>query len=273
MTSENNWGDWPEPDPERSNDRNLVTILLDLSGSMNTKLEDDDPSRDARITTRIAALEDGLQRLVSPADPRSMHKVPGFAGNVEFALGYFPSRHSTGHVDWCQFPNARPTSGPFYYGTDITEPPELPTPAGRTPLGEAIIEALNVVEKRRVEIRDVERRTITRPSLFVITDGVSTSPEIIPEATRQLRAAEKAKRILFFALGTYDADINRLMELAPGSSYDLHNMSAAQVIGFLSTSMASSISVDSNASAEGIYDNMGNKYNEWTEFEESLGGR
>ena len=70
MTSENNWGDWPEPDPERSNDRVLVTVLLDLSGSMNTTLEDDDPSRDARITTRIAALEDGLQRLVSPAERR-----------------------------------------------------------------------------------------------------------------------------------------------------------------------------------------------------------
>ena len=273
MTSDDNVIPWPKPDPERSNDRGMVTILLDLSGSMNNELKDEDPSRDARITTRIAALEDGLQRLVSPDNSSSMHSAKSFDGSVEFALGYFPSRHSAGHVDWCQFPNARATSGPFYYGVDITEPPELPTPAGLTPLGEAIIEALNVVEKRRVEIRDVERRTITRPSLFVITDGVSTSPEIIPEATRQLRAAEEAKRILFFALGTYDADIDRLMELAPDSSFDLHNMSAAQVIGFLSTSMASSISVDSNASAEGIYDNMGNKYDEWTEFEESLGGR
>lgn len=268
--SDINWGDWPEPDPERSNDRGMVTILLDLSGSMNNELKDEDPSRDARITTRIAALEDGLEHLVSPTDPSSMHHATGFDGSVEFALGYFPSRHSAGHVDWCQFPKARATGGPFYYGVDITEPPELPTPAGLTPLGEAIVEALSVIEKRRLEIRDVEHRTVTRPSLFVITDGVTTTPEFIPEATRQLRAAEQAKSILFFALGTYDASIDRLMELAPRSSYDLHKLSAARLIEFLSTSMTNSINVDSDADANSIYVKMNHDYQQWTLARENL---
>lgn len=270
MTSDSNVIPWPKPDPERSNDRGMVTILLDLSGSMNNELKDEDPSRDARITTRIAALEDGLRRLVSPDNSSSMHSSKGFDGSVEFALGYFPSRHSAGHVDWCQFPNARATSGPFYYGVDITEPPELPTPAGLTPLGEAIIEALSVIERRRVEIRDVERRTITRPSLFVITDGVATTPELIPEATRQLRAAEDAKRILFFALGTYDASIDRLMELAPRSSYDLHKLSAARLIEFLSTSMTNSINVDSDADADSIYEYMNRDYVKWDLLRQNL---
>lgn len=88
MTSDDNVIPWPKPDPERSNDRGMVTILLDLSGSMNNELKDEDPSRDARITTRIAALEDGLQRLVSPDNSSSMHSAKSFDGSVEFALGW-----------------------------------------------------------------------------------------------------------------------------------------------------------------------------------------
>ena len=98
----------------------------------------------------------------------------------------------------------------------------------------------------------------------------TTTPEFIPEATRQLRAAEQAKRILFFALGTYDASIDRLMELAPRSSYDLHKLSAARLIEFLSTSMTNSINVDSDADANSIYVKMNHDYQQWTLARENL---
>jgi len=99
---------------------------------------------------------------------------------------------------------------------------------------------------------------------------VATPPELIPEATRQLRAAEDAKRILFFALGTYDASIDRLMELAPRSSFDLHKLSAARLIEFPSTSMTNSINVDSDADADSIYEYMNRDYVKWDLLRQNL---
>jgi len=60
------------------------------------------------------------------------------------------------------------------------------------------------------------------------------------------------------------------MELAPRSSYDLHKLSAARLIEFLSTSMTNSINIDSNADADTIYENMNRDYVKWDLVRQSL---
>ena len=245
---------WPDIDPEFSNERALITVLLDASASMSSPLTTNLSSNGKRLKTRFDELNAGLSLLVSPANSsvESIHNAVNFDGTAEFAIGQFPTKVKGHYVEWCKFPDARTTSGPFVFGKDVTRAPKLVAPTGHTPLGEALIETLDAIEKRRLEIREKERRTTLRPILFLITDGEPTT-KTHKKAIERIRQAEANKRLLFFAIGTHDANTEILMQLAPEAWYDLKNKPIVDLIQFLSTSSEKIASTDPNVDSLEFY--------------------
>jgi len=268
---------WAEVDPESATERALVVVLADVSASMRKTVQVTTELTGTKTqieTTRIDLLKDGLGSMLSLDSEVSMHEAKDFDGIAEFALGVFPSHPKDQQVvEWIDFPGARRTSAPFFYGKDVVHMPiDFPAPRGLTPFGEALAETLDLIESRRKAIRDQEGLTVRRPILFLVTDGEPNNTKyksIIPK----LRAAEDARHLLFFTIGTYEADREILLELAPKSSYDLHGRPLSKLIEFLSTTMGQAMTTDPNASADEIYDGLGNRVQEWTRYAQSFGAR
>lgn len=262
---------WAEVDPESATERALVVVLADVSASMSRELQP--TARGEGAKTRIDALKSGLDSMLQRHSEASMHEAKDFDGIAEFALGVFPGPRPKQAVEWISFPGARGTNSPFFYGKDVVEMPrDFPAPRGMTPMGEALSETIELIEKRRKMVRDREGLTVRRPILFLITDG-EPNDDKYKAAIPALRAAEKARHLLFFAIGTYEAKREILLELAPKSAYDLHARPLSKLIEFLSTTMGQAMSTDPDASAEEIYDGLGNRLREWERYAQSFTAR
>jgi uncharacterized protein YegL len=89
-------------------------------------------------------------------------------------------------------------------------------PAGDTPMGEAIVTSIKLLEDRKIEYRQ-NGIQFYRPWIFLITDGGPTdirSP--FWEAAKEfIRQGENQKKFSFFAVGVDGADMERLAELSP----------------------------------------------------------
>lgn len=94
-------------------------------------------------------------------------------------------------------------------------PPALEA-KGDTPMGEAVVTSLKLLEDRKVEYR---RNGIQfyRPWIFLITDGAPTNINsgFWAEAKEKIRQGEEQKKFSFFAVGVEGADMVRLAELSP----------------------------------------------------------
>lgn len=100
---------------------------------------------------------------------------------------------------------------------DAFEPPRLGA-AGATPMGEAILRGIDLVEERK---RDYKQRGVDyyRPWIFLITDGAPTdmkpTDRTFEEVKRRIQAGEEERRFLFFAVGVEPADFATLRQLCP----------------------------------------------------------
>lgn len=83
-----------------------------------------------------------------------------------------------------------------------------------------------------------------RPHVFLMSDGLPTDDdgnrsttwhELVPE----LRAAERARRLLFFALGVAGADVEMLRALAPNAYYKADGISFGRLFKLVSASLDS----------------------------------
>jgi uncharacterized protein YegL len=94
---------------------------------------------------------------------------------------------------------------------------ELPPlqPRGQTPLGTALLQALDLIESRKVLYR-AHGVTYSRPWLFLITDGMPQGEpwELTRQAVRRLRAEEAAGRILVHVVGVAGANQRFLSRLS-----------------------------------------------------------
>jgi uncharacterized protein YegL len=90
------------------------------------------------------------------------------------------------------------------------------TAGGDTPMGEAVVTGLKMLEDRKMEYRQ-NGISFYRPWVFLITDGGPTDANTAywSEAKEKIRQGEQQKKFTFFAVGVEGADMDRLAELSP----------------------------------------------------------
>lgn len=78
---------------------------------------------------------------------------------------------------------------------------------GNTPMGEAVVKAVEILEERKLAIRSAGV-SLYRPWVFLITDGAPTDHQthFWRQATDLIHEGEASKKLLFFGVGVQDAD-------------------------------------------------------------------
>lgn len=85
-------------------------------------------------------------------------------------------------------------------------------PTGDTPMGAAIMQGLDLLNRRKEEYRS-HGIAFYRPWVFLMTDGAPT--DSVEMAAAAIREGEASKSFSFFAVGTPEANMNVLTQLSP----------------------------------------------------------
>ena len=131
------------------------------------------------------------------------------------------------------------TFGPVETATDFTpaaefQPPRL-TADGNTPMGEAVMRAVDLVQHRKGQYR-AAGVDFYRPWLFLITDGAST--DSISQARDRIAEGEKAKQFMFYSVGVEGADFRQLGDLSSvRTPLKLKGLAFRELFAWLSNSL------------------------------------
>ncbi|NES84993.1 MAG: VWA domain-containing protein [Moorea sp. SIO2B7] len=108
--------------------------------------------------------------------------------------------------------------------------------SGRTPMGEAIEQALDLLETRKETYKE-NGIQYYRPWVFLITDGAPT--DNWQNAAQRLRDAEANRRLLFFAVGVEGANFKILGQICPPQRppVSLNGLDFRSLFEWLSSSM------------------------------------
>ncbi len=161
---------------ENPENRCPVILLLDTSGSMNGE--------------PIQALNEGIT-----AFKKDVLKDTQATLSVEVAMIKFGET-----VNLVQ----------DFVTIDNFNPPKLQA-IGRTPMGKAIDQALDLLEERKTTYKS-NGVAFYRPWIFLITDGAPTDEWQM--ASERVKQAEADKRLLFFVVAVEEADMNKLTQIA-----------------------------------------------------------
>jgi uncharacterized protein YegL len=175
-------------------------LLLDVSGSMNGRPLDE-------LNAGLITFKDELT-----ADTLAMKRV-------EVAIVTF------GPVNV----EAPFTSASTFY------PPTLQS-QGATPMGTAIMQALNMVDERKQDYR-ANGISYYRPWVFLITDGAPT--DSWQAAAEAVREGEAGKKFAFFAIGVKGADMDILRQISVREPLPLDGLKFRELFGWLSSSLRS----------------------------------
>lgn len=118
---------------------------------------------------------------------------------------------------------------------DTFQPPIL-APHGDTPMGSAIVQALDMVEQRKNDYRTFGI-SYYRPWIFMITDGGPT--DSWSEAAARVREGENAKKLMFFAVGVEGANFEILRKISVREPLKLQGLKFRELFSWLSNSLAS----------------------------------
>jgi uncharacterized protein YegL len=108
--------------------------------------------------------------------------------------------------------------------------------SGRTPMGEAINLALDMVRSRK-DVYKQNGVSYYRPWVFLITDGVPTDEW--RSAAQRIEQEEEKKGLSFFAVGVQDADLNTLKDIATRQPLMLKGLNFRDMFVWLSASLTS----------------------------------
>ncbi|XLZ71480.1 VWA domain-containing protein [Massilia sp. SR12] len=117
----------------------------------------------------------------------------------------------------------------------IFYPPNLAT-QGDTPMGSAILQALDLVRERKVDYR-ANGISFYRPWIFLITDGSPTDEW--KHAAAAVREGEASKSFAFFAIGVKGANMEVLREISVRAPLGLQELKFRELFSWLSNSLRS----------------------------------
>lgn len=118
---------------------------------------------------------------------------------------------------------------------DMFKAPRL-SPGGGTPMGEAITEALDLINLRKQQYQ-ANGVAYYRPWIFLISDGAPTDEWTA--AASAVRAAEKAKALAFFPVGVEGADFHVLRQISLRNPIKLRGLAFRELFQWLSNSLSS----------------------------------
>jgi uncharacterized protein YegL len=113
--------------------------------------------------------------------------------------------------------------------------PRLTTEGG-TPMGEAIMEALELIKLRKQQYQ-ANGVAYYRPWIFMITDGAPTDEW--RGAAKAVHAAEKSKALAFFPVGVDGAEFGVLKQISPRAPIKLRGLAFQELFQWLSNSLSS----------------------------------
>ena len=126
------------------------------------------------------------------------------------------------------------TTQPFVTA-DSFQPPDL-VAGSDTPMGAAILNAIALVEERKVAYR-AGGIGYYRPWIFLITDGAPT--DSVAAASAEVQGGESAKSFAFYAVGVQGADMGRLAQISVRQPLMLRGLSFGELFVWLSNSLGS----------------------------------
>lgn len=115
------------------------------------------------------------------------------------------------------------------------QPPVL-SATGDTPMGAAIVQAIDLVKQRK-EVYRANGIAFYRPWIFLITDGAPTDQW--SDAAARVREGEASKSFAFFAVGVEGARMDILSQIATREPLRLQGLQFRSLFQWLSNSMRS----------------------------------
>jgi uncharacterized protein YegL len=104
-----------------------------------------------------------------------------------------------------------------FSSVETLDPPNLKA-HGSTPMGKAILTAVDLVRKRKQEYKQ-KGTDYYRPWIFLVTDGEPTDmkpgDELWSQVVETVHSGERSKDFLFFSVGVEPADMELLRRLSP----------------------------------------------------------
>lgn len=208
----------PQLDPsiDPALERTPTVLLVDTSGSMGEEVS---PASDEEPSPRIDQVNEGLS--IFKEEISSMNEVEREVdvSLVSFGGGVTVEEEFTPITEW--------------------EPPKL-TESGRTPMGEAIDKAIDIVEERKQTYND-EGVPYKRPFIWVLTDGKPTdmkpNDDRWDEIHQRIQDGEDQKSFALFIMAVGADAKESIKPLHPQRTIALDDGKFREYFEFLSASV------------------------------------
>jgi uncharacterized protein YegL len=132
--------------------------------------------------------------------------------------------------------------GQVQVASDFTTPESFHPPAltagGDTPMGAAINQGLDMLQRRKESYR-ANGIAYYRPWVFLITDGGPTDEGVWQSAAERVKQGEASKSFSFFAVGVKDANYDKLGKIAVREPLKLDGLRFRDLFKWLSSSLQS----------------------------------